>query len=66
MDDPTLKLSQPLTYVKAIYATLIGFIGALVTALTVGGLEPVSWLSAALAGLVAGGGVLGLTNRPVR
>jgi hypothetical protein len=69
MDEPTLRFGQPLTYVKAIYATVIGFLGSLVTVMVgVGfeGVEPGQWVAATLAGLIAGGGVLGLTNQPVK
>jgi len=66
---PPVKPSyNPLTYRptqlwKAIYAVLIGFGGSLVAASADGHLTLTGWVSAAVAGLVAGGGVFGIENK---
>jgi hypothetical protein len=55
-------------YAKAIYAAAVAFLGALVTVMVDdAGFDDITdgqWLSAVLAGLVAGGGVAGITNKP--
>jgi hypothetical protein len=51
---------------KAVYAAIVGFLGALGTALTtgesLGQLDAKTWLAGLLVALVAGGGVYGITN----
>ena len=54
---------------KAVFATLVAFVGSLVTVLAggdanLGDITDGQWLSAVLVGLVAGGGVYGLSNTP--
>jgi hypothetical protein len=55
-------------YAKAIYATIVAFLGALVTVMVddagFGDITDGQWLAAVLAGLVAGGGVAGISNAP--
>jgi len=51
-------------YVKAIYAGLITFLGALVTALQAGDLTTTAWLTIVLATVISVGGVLGLQAAP--
>lgn len=54
------------TFAKAIYATLVAFLGSLVTVMIgdVGfsDIQDGQWVAAVLAGLVAGGGVYGIRN----
>jgi hypothetical protein len=51
---------------KAIYATIVAFLGSVVTVLvddaSIGDLTDGQWAVAILAALVAGGGVYGITN----
>jgi hypothetical protein len=49
-------------WVKVVYAAVVAFLSAIISALQAGGLDLVGWLVAVLAALVAGGGVLGLGN----
>jgi hypothetical protein len=49
---------------KAIYAGLVTFLGSLITALQAGSLDLKTWLTIALATVVAVGGVFGLANGP--
>ena len=56
------------TFLKAIYATIISALGSLAVVL-VGdaGLDDLSsgqWITVALAALIAGGGVYGISNAP--
>lgn len=55
-------------FAKAIYATLIAFLGSLVTVMVgdvgFGDIKDGQWIAAVLAGLVAGGGVYGIRNAP--
>jgi hypothetical protein len=55
-------------HLKAIYAAIVAFLGALVTVMVddagFGDITDGQWLSAVLAGLIAGGGVYGISNRP--
>jgi len=65
---PAKPSYNPLTYRpsqlwKAFYATAVGFGGALVAAAADGHVTLVGWVSAAVAGLVAGGGVFGISNK---
>ncbi len=52
---------------KAIYATVVTFLGTLFAALTTGqslsDLDAKTWLAVTLATVVAGGGVYGLANK---
>ena len=58
-----------LTFAKAIYATIISVLGSLAVVLTgdqgLGDLTTAQWVTVALAALIAGGGVYGITNKPV-
>jgi hypothetical protein len=51
---------------KAVYATVVGFVGSLGASLTtgqsLGQLDAKTWLVTVLVGLVAGGGVYGIRN----
>lgn len=53
-------------FAKAIFAAGVAFLGSLISALTagesLGQLDAKTWLTVALATLVAGGGVYGLRN----
>lgn len=49
-------------WVKVVYAAVVAFLGALISALQAGGLDLTGWLIAVLAAITAGGGVLGLGN----
>lgn len=55
-------------FAKAIYASVVAFLGSLVTVLVgdVGFTDLTSgqWVAAVLVALTAGGGVYGITNRP--
>jgi hypothetical protein len=63
---PEVDMNVAAVYAKAIYATVVAFIGALVTVMVNDvGFSDISdgqWLAAVLAGLVAGGGVAGIKN----
>lgn len=58
-----------LTFAKAIYATIISVLGSLAVVLTgdagLGDLTTAQWVTVVLAALIAGGGVYGITNKPV-
>jgi hypothetical protein len=53
---------------KAVYATVVAFLGSLVTVMVgdagFGDITDGQWVAAVLVGLVAGGGVFGLRNVP--
>lgn len=52
-------------YVKAVYAGLVAFLGALLAVLQVGeGITAAAWVTIALATVLAVGGVLGLQAAP--
>jgi hypothetical protein len=61
-------LTQPLTYIKAIYGAAIAGLGAVGTVLVgdthISDLTQGQWVTVAITMLVAGGGVFGLTNKP--
>lgn len=52
---------------KAIYSTIVAFLGSLVTVLVgdvgFGDITAGQWVAAVLVALVAGGGVYGITNK---
>lgn len=56
--------SQPRTYVKAIYATALGFLGALGTAYADETVTGGEWIFIASTTILAAGGVYGLANKP--
>jgi len=53
---------------KAVYAAAVASLGSLVTVLvgdtSFGDLTDGQWVSVVLVGLIAGGGVYGITNKP--
>jgi len=49
---------------KAVYAGVVTFLGSLIAALQAGSVDLQTWLTIALATIVAVGGVFGLTNGP--
>ena len=57
-------LNQPRTYIKAIYATVLAFLGTLGTAITDETVTGGEWITIATATILAAGGVYGLANRP--
>lgn len=56
------------TFAKALYAAVVAALSGLVTVLVgdagFGDLTAGQWVTIVLAGLVAGGGVYGITNKP--
>ena len=60
-------LSYLATFAKAIYATVIAGLGALVTVLVgdmgFGDLTAGQWIAVVLTALIAGGGVYGISNK---
>ena len=56
------------TFLKAIYATIISALGSLAVVLVgdagLGDLSSGQWITVALAALIAGGGVYGISNAP--
>lgn len=57
-----------LTFAKALYAAVVAALSGLVTVLVgdagFGDLTAGQWVTIVLAGLVAGGGTYGITNKP--
>jgi hypothetical protein len=55
-------------FAKALYATLVSALGSLAVVLVgdsgLGDLSSGQWITVALAALIAGGGVYGITNAP--
>jgi hypothetical protein len=64
------KITQPSSYVKAIWSGAVAGLGALVTVMVgdvgFGDLTAGQWVSVASTVLIAGGGTFGLTNQPVK
>lgn len=56
-------LSQPKTYIKAIYGAAVAFLGALGTAMTDSTVTGQEWIVIATGTILAAGGVFGLRNR---
>ncbi|MGH7790763.1 MAG: hypothetical protein ACREOB_00470 [Thermodesulfobacteriota bacterium] len=58
---------NPLEYVKAIYGAVLAFLSSIATVLigdvTLGQVTQGQWLTAAIAGLVTGGGIFGVANK---
>jgi len=66
----TFALSQPPTYAKAVYAVIVTPLAQLATLLVgdvgFGEITVGQWVAITLATVLAGGGVFGLENQPVR
>lgn len=62
-------ISQPSSYLKAIYSTLVAIIGSLATVMvgdvTIGDITQGQWVVIAGAALAAFGGTYGISNRAV-
>ncbi|MGH7791486.1 MAG: hypothetical protein ACREOB_04145 [Thermodesulfobacteriota bacterium] len=60
-------MSHPLEYIKAIYGAILAFLSSIATVMvgdvTFGAISQGQWLTAAIAGLVTGGGIFGVANK---